>query len=149
MAVKLPQSTYSKEPEFLNNQNDHPEAVAGISHKQTLGESLAVTRMQHKRKSEINALRHNKIPKLDLSPILYITAQNTGGQLPTQPMVVLLESSSSHTMMKQPSLPHGAIPIVGKPKRTATTNGVLLTTSFIKLQQIEFPEFENHCIAEV
>ena len=148
MALESTQLPYSKELEFLNHESGHPGDVSGITSKPHLGESLAVTRMQHKRKSEMNTFRDNKIAKLDLSPIVYITTQNIGGQLPTRPMVVLLDSGSSHTMMKQSSLPHGAIPMLGRPKRTTTTNGVFSTSSFIKLQQIKFPEFGNQCIAE-
>ena len=64
-------------------------------------------------------------------------------------MIVLLNSGGSHTMMKQSSLPHGAIPVKGTPKRSTTTCGVFLTTSSVTMQQIKFPEFRNHCISEV
>ena len=52
-------------------------------------------------------------------------------------------------MMKQTSLPHGAIPVIGKPKRTTTTNGVFATTASVNIQQLKFPEFGNYCIEQV
>ena len=112
MATEFPQIADSKELEFMNWNNNDPKAVAGITKKQNLRESVVATRMQHKRKLEMNNSESNKIPRLDLSPIVYITAQKIGGKLLTWPMIVLLDSGSSHTMMKQSSLPHGATPML-------------------------------------
>ena len=149
MNTELTLSFYSKELKFLNWNQSHPKAAAGISTTNNLGECLVATRMQHERKSKMSDSQQSKRSRADLLPILYVTSQNVGGKLPTCLLIVLLDSGSSHTMVKQSSLPHGAILTTGTPKRTTTTNGVFSTTSFVTIQQVKFPEFGNHCITEV
>ena len=105
--------------------------------------------MQNKKKLEIRQYNQNRSPKTDLSLIVYTTANKIGGKLPTRPMIVLLDSGSSHAMMKQTSLPHGAISAIGKPKQTTTTNGVFSTTTSVDIQQLKFPKFGNQCIKQV
>ena len=120
------------------NQNNFP------------GESLLTTREQHKqnvRKESI--LQQNKRPRLDLSPVVYITADKIQQTLTTRALTVLLDSGSSHTMMKRSSLPHGTKPISTSPRRTTTTNGVFSTNSTITLDSVKFPEFGNHCIPRI
>ena len=86
---------------------------------------------------------------MDLSPIVYVTTNKIQNSLPTKPLVALLDSGSSHTMVKQNSLPHGTIPNQSEPKRTTTTNGTFSTNSEVHLHQVKFPEFGNHCIDNI
>ena len=90
-----------------------------------------------------------KLPKLDLSPVVYITAHLIQQALPTRVLTVLLDSGSSHTMMKRTSLPHGTQPTISHSRRTTTTNGVFLTNSTVSLTDVKFPEFGNHCIPTI
>ena len=149
MVIDSSQLTDSVKQKFMNHHFEHPEAAAGIAKNQNLEESLVATRNQNKTMSDNTNHTNNKRPRTDLSPIIYTTANQIGGKLPTRPMVVLLDSGSSHTMMKQTSLPHGAIPTRGKPKRTTTTNGVFTTKTSVIIEQLKFPEFRNHFIKEV
>ena len=136
----------SKEQKFLNHHKGYPEAAAGNRQNQYLEEGLVATRNQHRKKLESSLSQSNKRPRVDLLPIVYTTAHTIGGKLPTRPMIVLLDSSSSHTMIKDSSLPHGATRVVRQPKRTTTTNGVFSTTSSVIMEHIKFPEFGNQCI---
>ena len=129
--------------------NKDQEAVAAIQ-SSNLGENLMVTRSQNKRALENQPSKEdNKRQRSDLSPVVYAILDNIGSKLPTRAMMVLLDSGSSHTMIKQTSLPHGAVLESGKPKRTTTTNGVFATTSSATIQRLKFPEFGNHCIERV
>ena len=107
-----------------------------------LVESLSATRNQEKQSMR-------KRSKLDLSPVVYITADKIQHSLTTRALTVLLDSGSSHTMMKQSSLPHGTTPTSTTPRRTTTTNGVFLTNTTITLSEVKFPEFGNHCIHNI
>ena len=84
-----------------------------------------------------------------MSPVVYITANKTQQTLTTRALTVLLDSDSSHTMMKKSSLPHATVPISISPRRTTTTNGVFSTDSTITLHMVKFPEFGNHCIHQI
>ena len=74
-----------------------------------------------------------KHPRLDLSPVIYITANKIQQSLTTRALTVLLDLGSSHTMIKKNSLPHGTIPTSTSPWSTTTTNGVFATNSTITL----------------
>ena len=91
----------------------------------------------------------NKLPKLDLSPVVYVTATQIQQSLPTRALTVLLDSGSSHTMMKRTSLPHGAIPTPSHSRKTTTTNGTFATNSMVTLTDVKFPEFGNHSIPKI
>ena len=136
----------SKEQKFLNHHKGYPEAAAGNRQNQYLEEGLVATRNQHRKRLESSLSQSNKRPRVDLSPIVYTTTRTIGGKLPTRPMIVLLDSGSSHTMIKDSSLPHRTMRVVGQPKRTTTTNGVFSTTSSVILENVKFPEFGNQCI---
>ena len=91
-------------------------------------------------------INHNKRPRLDLSPVVYINAKRIQNALPTRALTVLLDSGSSHTLIKDSSLPYGTTPDKSSPKRTTTTNGVFATTARVVLTDVKFPEFGNHRI---
>ena len=99
-------------------------------------EILLTTREQHKqlvRKDHHQQL--HKCPRLDLSPVVYITTSRIQHSLTTRALTVLLDSGSSHTMIKRSSLAHGAIPTSTSPQRTTTTNGVFSNNSTAVKQQ--------------
>ena len=59
---------------------------------------------------------------------------------------MLLDTGSSHTMIKRTSLPHGTTLTPNIPKRTTTTNGTFSTTSQVTLSKVRFLELGNLCI---
>ena len=106
-------------------------------------ESLATTREQQKQFVR-------KRLKVDLSPVVYVMAHKIQQQsFTTRAMTVLLDSDSSHTMIKKSSLPHGTIPTLTTPQSATTTNGVFATSSTITLQNVKFQEFGNHHIHNI
>ena len=121
-------------------------------HHTSLKESLLTTRAQtNKRKNDMSHQepRRDKRPRTDNAPIVYVTAGRIQQTLPTRPLLVLLDTGSSHTMIKETSLPHGASPTLSAPKRTTTTNGVFATESQVILHKVKFLEFGNHCIEAI
>ena len=93
--------------------------------------------------------QQNKRPTLDLSPVVYVTVNRIQQSLPTRALTVLLDSGSSHTMIKKDSLPHGTTVTTTPARRTTTTNGVFATNSNVKLTTVKFPEFGNHYIDQL
>ena len=85
----------------------------------------------------------------DLSPIVYITSGKVQTALPQRAFVVLLDSGSTHTMIKRTSLPHGAIPNKGAWRKTTTTNGTYSLSEFVIIKEVKFPEFGNMHIGSI
>ena len=67
-----------------------------------------------------NKLVH-KLTATDVAPIAYISATRIQGALPQRSFTVLLDSGSSHTLIKLTSLPFGVIP--NKDRAKSTTGG--------------------------
>ena len=93
--------------------------------------------------------QQNKCPKLDLSPVVYITVNQTQQSLSIRALTVFLDSGSSHIIMKRDNLPHGTIATATPSSKTTTTNGVFATNLQATLTLIKFPEFGNHCINQI
>ena len=102
-------------------------------------ESLLTTMAQANR----NLVSHRT---LDLAPVVYVTAGRIQQSLPTRALTMLLDTGSSHTMIKLTSLPHGTSVTPSSPKRTTTTNGVFSSSAQVVLTDVRFPEFGNHRI---
>ena len=127
---------------------DREEAL--LQHHNTpLQESLLTTRAQTRRpKIEVShqSCRDKRL-RLDTAPITYVTAERIQQTLSTsRTLLVLLDTGSSHTMIKKISLPHGTSLTPIAPKRPTTTNGVFYTKSQVTLSRIKFLEFGNHSI---
>ena len=67
----------------------------------------------------------------DAAPILYATATSIQSALPQRSFTVLLDSGSTNTLIKKSSLPYGAIPAIGRTKRTTTTMGSFDSSSTV------------------
>ena len=87
--------------------------------------------------------------KRDLAPVVYVTASRIQQSLPTRALTVLMDTGSSHTMIKLTSLPHGASVTSSAPKKTTTTNGTFTSNAQVTLTNVKFPEFGNHLINKI
>ena len=79
--------------------------------------------------SRPTAANNNRVrrPDVDLTPVIYINAKFIQYQHLTKPLLDLLESGSSGTMINSAYFPYGLVPSKGTPKQTATTAGVFNT----------------------
>ena len=116
---------------------------------QVPGEHYSNEVMQEKQFVNHQSQQQHKRPRVDLLPVVYITAHKIQQSLTTRTLTVLLDSGSSHTMMKRNSLPHGAIPTSTTSQRTTTTNGGFATNSTVTLHNVKFSEFGNQCIHQI
>ena len=94
----------------------------------------------------------NKLAQLtatDVAPIAYVSAARIQGALPQRSFTVLLDSGSSHTLIKTTSLPFGTVPNRGIAKSTTTTMGSFNSSSNVTLEQVKFPQFGNAIIGNV
>ena len=105
------------------------------------------TRAQSKENKQRRVSQHfEKLNQADCTPVVYVTVERIQQTLPIRPLIVLLDTGSSHTMIKRTSLPHDTTITSGPPKRTTTTNGIFSPNAQISLHKVKFPEFGNHCI---
>ena len=80
----------------------------------------------------------------DLAPICIIKIRNVGGVRLDRPLVALLDTGSTNTLIQQRCIPPGARPKVSQFKSiTTTANGTFDTSTVIQLQTIQLPEFVN------
>ena len=85
----------------------------------------------------------------DLSPIVYISSGKVQSALPQRAFIVLLDSGSTHTMIKRTSLPHGTVTSRGAQRKTTTTNGTYSLSEFVIIKEVKFPEFGNRYIGSI
>ena len=111
------------------------------------GKSLSTTRARTIHRNDVSAnINKANHHNLDCTLVVYVTVGRIQQSLPTRALIVLLDTGSSHTMIKLTSLPHGASVTPSIPKRTTTTKGVFSLNSHVILTEVKFPEFGNHCI---
>ena len=112
-------------------------------------ESLLTTRARARNENFSQYINNLKLHRLDLTPVVYVTAGWIQQSLPTRALIVLLDTGSSHTMIKLTNLLHGASVTPSAPKRTTTTNRVFSSNAHVILTEVKFPKFGNHCIDTV
>ena len=91
--------------------------------------------------SRSTAANNNRFrrPDVDLTPVIYINAKFIQYQHLTKPLLALLESGSSGTIIKSESFPFGVVPSKGTPKQTSTTSGVLNTSEEVLIVECKCP----------
>ena len=62
---------------------------------------------------------------------------------------MLLDSGSTHTMIKKSCFPFGVETTKGTPKLTTTTNGTFSSSESVMLSQVKFPSFSNNNIGDI
>ena len=87
--------------------------------------------------------------QLDLSPIVYITSNKIQNSYIKRSLIVMLDSGSTHTMIKKSCFPFGVETTKGTPKRTTNTNGNFSSSESVMLSQVKFPEFSNNNIGDI
>ena len=90
----------------------------------------------------------------DLVPTTLVAVKAIGGQSRFRPLVVLLDSGGSHTMIKRGDLPRSALETTQSKLSFATAAGNLKTTLTVELTHLVLPEFSRSlhvpkCIAHV
>ena len=79
----------------------------------------------------------------DLVPLTLVAVKTIGGQSRFRPLVVLLDSGGSHTMIKRNDLPRGTTELTQAKYSFATTAGNLKTSSTVELANLVLPEFSR------
>ena len=80
----------------------------------------------------------------DVAPIAMVKVKTINQIQVARPLVCLLDSGSTGTMIQSRALPPGVIPNVSKQKRiTTTANGSFDTSRSVAVEHIQLPEFVN------
>ena len=77
--------------------------------------------------------------QLDISPIVYITSNKIQNSYLQRSLIVLLDSGSTHTMIKKSCFPLGVETTKGNPKQKTTTNGIFSSSESVMLSQVKLP----------
>ena len=103
-------------------------------------------KLEHSPADKLNQIQ---LAATDVAPIAYVSATRIQGASPQRSFTVLLDSGSSHTLIKLTSLPFGAVPNKDRAKSTTTTMGSFNSSSNVTLEQVKFPQFGNAIIGNV
>ena len=128
----------------LPNNSECPDA--DLQHREHDSERPVVDSQSQKdsKRPRLDLLKtQERVRYQDLSPIVYISSGKVQSALPQRAFIVLLDSGSTHTMVKRTSLPHGTIPSRGARRKTTTTNGTYSSSEFVIINEVKFPEFGN------
>ena len=80
----------------------------------------------------------------DIAPVCIVKVNCIGGIRLDRPLVCLLDTGSTGTMIQYRCLPPGATPMISNEKRITTTiNGSFNTSQSIDVKDISLPEFVN------
>ena len=80
----------------------------------------------------------------DVAPIAMVRIKTINQIKVARPLVCLLDSGSTGTMIQTRALPPGVVPNISKQNRiTTTANGSFDTSKSIALEHIQLPEFVN------
>ena len=90
-----------------------------------------------------------KRPRLDLTPIIFINAKHIQQQHLNRPLVALLDSGSTGTMINRASFPYGVITSRETPKTTVTTNGTFNSCEQVQITSCKCPEFGSRSIPDI
>ena len=80
----------------------------------------------------------------DIAPVCIVKINYIGGIRLDRPLVCLLDTGSTGTMIQNRCLPPGSQPMISKEKKITTTmNGTFDTSLSVNLSDISLPEFVN------
>ena len=80
----------------------------------------------------------------NLTPVIILKAKLIQNTLIDRDLTALIDSGSTHTMIKRSALPYGACTSRGPAKRTTTTNEIMNSAEVATIQQIKCPEFNQN-----
>ena len=87
-------------------------------------------------------VRRNKIN--DLTPMCIVKIKSIGGVRLSRPLLCLLDTGASCTMIQRRALPYGCVPRRSLRKQmTTTANGMFDSSESVSLEHISLPEFVN------
>ena len=103
--------------------------------KQTLDvlECFATTRSHNNKRLRQGRQQH------DLSLTVYITSNKIKKSYLQRSLIVLMDSGSTHAMIKKSCFPFGVETTKGTPKLTTTTNGTFSSSESVMISQVKFP----------
>ena len=101
--------------------------------------------------SRSTAANNNRVrrPDVDLTPVIYINSKFIQYQHLTKPLLALLDSGNSGTMINSASFPYGVVPSKGTPKQTATIAGVFNTSEEVLIANCKCTEFGSRWIPAI
>ena len=118
-------------------------------------ETYVLTDVDKYNVNELNKLFYFSTPKtvrkkdIDVAPICSVKIQMIGGMLLDKPLLCLLDTGSTNTVIQQRALPKGCSPIQSNwAVVTTMANGRFDTSLSVCLKSIVLPEFVNDRVVD-